>query len=89
MTLDDLIQLASNEPLKVADVERAAKDLGTAPDHLFDQVARIVGERYVGGQYSYGFCDAVMTAVFTFAHVTTDTGLSRFSMNTNGSSRRR
>ena len=79
MTVDDLVEVASLGPLKVADVERAANELGTTTMELLDRLARRVAEGYAAGEYEFGTCDAVMNEVFGYAHVTANMGLSPFA----------
>src|SRR5688572_20770529 len=80
MRLNDLIETAaSNRPLLSADVEAVAHDIGMPVPQLIDLFATTVAAGYLRGDYSFGFADMAMNQLFSFAHVDTEFGLSKFA----------
>ncbi|HKE86403.1 MAG TPA: hypothetical protein VKB50_21745 [Vicinamibacterales bacterium] len=67
MTLDALIQAASESPLRAKHVEAAAENLRATAGELYDLFARTVAQRYLSGELSYTSGDAAMTHLFGYA----------------------
>jgi hypothetical protein len=80
MRLNDLIETAaSNRPLRSADVESVAQEMGIPVPELIDLFARTVATDYLRGGYSFGFADMAMNQLRSFAHTDTDIGFSEFT----------
>src|SRR5215467_5175705 len=79
MTLDALIRIASENPLRAEHVEAAAGNLRVTVGELYDLFAKDVAQRYMSGELSYTSGDGVMTALFTYATSGGGPELSRFA----------
>lgn len=67
MTIDALIQIASQERLQAGHVEAALADLRVSSEALYDQVAASIARRYLRGELSYTTCDTAMNELFRYA----------------------
>jgi len=66
MTIDALIRLASEHPLRAEDIEATAA--GSSVVTLYDLFAKRVAQRYLNGELSYNDADAAMNALFGSAY---------------------
>ena len=67
MTIDALIQNASERPLRAEDVEAGTESLRVTVVELYDLFAKRVARRYLSGELSYTMGDAAMTELFSYA----------------------
>jgi hypothetical protein len=79
MTLDALIQVASENPLRGQQVAAAAEQLRATVTEFYDLFARTVAQRYLNGELSYTSGDAAMTHLFGYATSGGGPELSRFA----------
>ena len=66
MTIDALIHVASERPLRAEDVEAAANGLRVTVVELYDLFAKRVAQRYLSGELSYTVGDAAMNELFGY-----------------------
>lgn len=67
MTLDALIQIAAEQPLRAEHVNAAAEHPRVAVEDLYDSFAKRVARRYLDGDLSYTTGDAAMNGLFGYA----------------------
>src|SRR5215471_2404698 len=67
LTLDALIRIASENPLRAEHVGATADNLRVTVEELYDLFAKNVAQRYMSGDLSYTSGDAAMTALFAYA----------------------
>lgn len=67
MTIDDLIQIAANRPLTLADLVEADRKRSLSISQILDALADRVAHGYLEGSYAWDVGDAVMNGVFEFA----------------------
>ena len=67
MTLESLIQVASENPLRAEQVEAAAESLRLTISELYDRFAKRVAQGYLSGDLSYTAGGAAMNELFGYA----------------------
>lgn len=67
MTIDALIQIASQEQLQAGHVEAALAELQVSSERLYDRFAQRIAQRYLRGELSYTTCDTAMNVLFAYA----------------------
>jgi hypothetical protein len=79
VAITTLIESAASGPLTKADIERVCEEEKKSLFEFYDAFARIVAEKFAGGEYAWAFCDAAMNSLFTYAHPVSLSGLPAFA----------
>ena len=66
MTIEDLMRKAGDHPFATVDADAAWAEHGLTRGELFDAISRRIARGYSSGEFSFGFCDAVMNHVYSF-----------------------
>lgn len=79
MPIATLILASTSQPLNREMVERAREEARMSLPEIYDAFAQDVAEKYLGGKYPWGFCDAAMNSLFSYAHPVSLSGLPPFA----------
>jgi hypothetical protein len=77
--IDDLMRKAEDQPFAVADVDAACTEHRLTVGELFDAISRRLARCYSSGEFSFGFCDAIMNHVYSFMILNHDMAPPDFS----------